>query len=155
MGLFFFIFFFQYRWQNVSSIKFADAWIQTADLWIGSNRSRNWATTLIGQFYLHTSGHTGWRLKKSMILPIYLNDLFYSLSRWTWKNRFFWIFLRKFHLQVVRKLFFKNGPSLASFSFIFGLFKQTIEFLQQINVKMSWPSCIQRQDSNPRPLEHK
>ena len=29
----------------------------------------------------------------------------------------------------------KNGPTLASFSFIFGLFKQTIQFLQQINVK--------------------
>ena len=32
-------------------------------------------------------------------------------------------------------LFFKNGPTSASFSFIFGLFKQTIQFLQQINVK--------------------
>ena len=30
---------------------------------------------------------------------------------------------------------FKNGPTLASFLFIFGLFKQTIQFLQQINVK--------------------
>ena len=29
----------------------------------------------------------------------------------------------------------KNGPTSASFSFIFGLFKQTIQFLQQINVK--------------------
>ena len=29
----------------------------------------------------------------------------------------------------------KNGPTPASFSFIFGLFKQTIQFLQQINVK--------------------
>ena len=27
------------------------------------------------------------------------------------------------------------GPTPASFSFIFGLFKQTIQFLQQINVK--------------------
>ena len=31
--------------------------------------------------------------------------------------------------------FIKNGPTTASFSFIFGLFKQTIQFLQQINVK--------------------
>ena len=30
---------------------------------------------------------------------------------------------------------FKNGPSLASFSFIFGLFKQTLQFLQQSGVK--------------------
>ena len=31
---------------------------------------------------------------------------------------------------------FKNGPTLASFLFIFGLFKQTsLQFLQQINVK--------------------
>ena len=52
-----------------------------------------------------------------------------------------------------RKFFLKNGPTSASFSFIFGLFKQTIEFLQQINVK----KCIQymtHRDSNPRPLEH-
>ena len=32
-------------------------------------------------------------------------------------------------------MYFLNGPSLASFSFIFGLFKQTIQILQQINVK--------------------
>ena len=29
----------------------------------------------------------------------------------------------------------ENGPTPASFSFIFSLFKQTIQFLQQINVK--------------------
>ena len=34
------------------------------------------------------------------------------------------------------KTFFKkNGPSPASFSFIFSLFKQTIQFLHQIDVK--------------------
>ena len=33
------------------------------------------------------------------------------------------------------KSFFKNGPTPASFSFIFGLFKQSIQFLQQNNVK--------------------
>ena len=30
---------------------------------------------------------------------------------------------------------FLNGPTPASFSFIFGLFKQTIRILQRINVK--------------------
>ena len=30
---------------------------------------------------------------------------------------------------------FKNGPSQASFSFIFGLFQTNITILQQINVK--------------------
>ena len=33
------------------------------------------------------------------------------------------------------RIFFINGPTSASFSFIFGLFKQTIQFSQQINVK--------------------
>ena len=37
------------------------------------------------------------------------------------------------------KSVFLNGPSPASFSFIFGLFKQTIQFLQQINVKNVHP----------------
>ena len=46
----------------------------------------------------------------------------------------------------------KNGPTPASFSFIFGLFKQTIQFLQQIYVKKC-PSSIWCRDSNPRPLE--
>ena len=34
-----------------------------------------------------------------------------------------------------RKSLLQNGPTPASFSFILGLFKQTIHFLQQINVK--------------------
>ena len=35
---------------------------------------------------------------------------------------------------------FLNGPTPASFSFIFGLFKQTLlQFLQQINVKNVHP----------------
>ena len=37
------------------------------------------------------------------------------------------------------RFFFKNGPTPASFSFIFGLFKQTLQFLQQINVKNVHP----------------
>ena len=35
----------------------------------------------------------------------------------------------------------------------FGLFKQTIQFLLQINVKKC-PSSIRRWDSNPRPFKH-
>ena len=38
-------------------------------------------------------------------------------------------------VNLQQNSFFKNGPTSASFSFIFGLFKQTIQFLQQINVK--------------------
>ena len=49
---------------------------------------------------------------------------------------------------------FLNGPTSASFSFIFALFKQTIQFLQQINVKNSCPSSIWHRDSNPQHLEH-
>ena len=33
------------------------------------------------------------------------------------------------------KFFLKNGPTPAPFLFIFGLFKQTIQFSPQINVK--------------------
>ena len=46
--------------------------------------------------------------------------------------------------------FFKNGPTPASFLFIFGLFKQTLQILQQIDVKKC-PSSIWCRDSNPRP----
>ena len=38
-------------------------------------------------------------------------------------------------LSLLLTIFFKNGPNPASFLFIFGLFKQAIQFLQQINVK--------------------
>ena len=49
--------------------------------------------------------------------------------------------------------FKKNGPTPASFSFVFGLFKQTLlQFLQKIYVKKC-PSSIRYQDSNPRPSE--
>ena len=51
-------------------------------------------------------------------------------------------------------LFLKNGPSPASFQFIFGLFQTNINtILHQINVKKC-PSSIQCWDSNPRPSEH-
>ena len=48
--------------------------------------------------------------------------------------------------------FLKMGRSRPHFSFIFSLFKQTLQFLKQINVKKC-PSIIRRQDSNPH-LEH-
>ena len=51
--------------------------------------------------------------------------------------------------------FFLNGPSLASFSFIIGLFQTNINtILQQINVEKC-PSSIRHWDSNPRPSESK
>ena len=41
-----------------------------------------------------------------------------------------------FNLELTLAYFFKNGPTPASFLFfIFGLSKQTIQFLQQIKVK--------------------
>ena len=48
--------------------------------------------------------------------------------------------------------FKKNGPTPASFLFIFGLFKQAIHYLQQIVKKC--PSSIQCWDPNPQPFEH-
>ena len=50
--------------------------------------------------------------------------------------------------------FLKNGPIQASFSFIFGIFKQTIQFFTTNQCeKMSCPSSIRHWDSNPRPSE--
>ena len=49
---------------------------------------------------------------------------------------------------------FLNGPTPATFLFIFGLFKQTsLQFLQQIYVKKC-PSSIQCWDLNPQPSGH-
>ena len=50
-------------------------------------------------------------------------------------------------------MFFLNGPTPASFSFIFVFFKQTLQFFQQINVKKC-PSSIRRQDSNSQPSDY-
>ena len=48
--------------------------------------------------------------------------------------------MRKILSTKWRAMFLKNGPYLASFSIIFGLFKQTsLQFLQQINVKIVHP----------------
>ena len=49
-------------------------------------------------------------------------------------------------MKYLLELFLKNGPSLASFSFIFGLL-QTIQNLHQINM-LKYPSNIWIQDSN-------
>ena len=45
---------------------------------------------------------------------------------------------------------FLNGPTPASFSFIFRLFKQAIQFF----TTNWWKSSIRCRDSNPWPLEH-
>ena len=37
--------------------------------------------------------------------------------------------------KFMRNFILKNGPTLASFSFIFSRFKQTTQFLQQIDAK--------------------
>ena len=56
--------------------------------------------------------------------------------------------------RIGSQVFFqKNGPSLASFSFIFGLFKQTIQILQQNNVKKC-PSSIRCRDSNSQSSDY-
>ena len=49
------------------------------------------------------------------------------------------IFYLSTFLSLRSFFFFLNGPTPASFSFIFGLFKQTLQFLQQIIVKNVHP----------------
>ena len=56
------------------------------------------------------------------------------------------------YCQVFNQYNFLNGPTPISSLFIFGLFKQTIQFLQQI-ISMSCPSSKWHWDSNPRPFE--
>ena len=59
---------------------------------------------------------------------------------------------RVIYYFFVNFFIFKNGPTPASFSFIFSFFKQTsLQFLQQIYVK-KYPSSIRSWDSNTRPL---
>ena len=55
-------------------------------------------------------------------------------------------------MSIGKKPFLK-GPFPASFFVYFRLFKQTLEFVQQINV-IKCPSSIWCWDSNPRPSEH-
>ena len=54
--------------------------------------------------------------------------------------------------QRCRKQFFLNGPTPASFSFTFGLFKQTLQIFTT-NICEKCPSRIRCCDSNPQPLE--
>ena len=50
--------------------------------------------------------------------------------------------------------FLKNGPTPASFSFIFGLFNQTLlQFLQQVKCQKC-PSNIRCRDSNSQPSDY-
>ena len=56
--------------------------------------------------------------------------------------------MRNFNSNVL-----KIGPTRPLFLFIFGLFKQTIQFLQQMNVKNVMSIQYLGWDSNPRPLE--
>ena len=57
--------------------------------------------------------------------------------------------------KTVFKSVFFNWPTPASFSFIFGLFKQPIQFLQQINVKNVQVSIqYMAPGFEPKPYEH-
>jgi len=51
-------------------------------------------------------------------------------------------------------LHLKNGPTPASFPFIFSLFKQTLQ-IYATNICEKCPSSIRCRDSNPQPSEHK
>ena len=90
-------------------------------------------------------------------------------TQWQWSNGCFLgrdthhqfkssTVLHCFHKSEIKKcqngpFLFLNGQTPVSFSFIFGLFKQTsLHLLQQICVKKC-PSSIWCRDSNPRPSE--
>ena len=51
-------------------------------------------------------------------------------------------------------IIFLNGPSSASFSFIFVFSNKQYNSLTIMCEKMLWPSSIRHRDSNQRPLEH-
>ena len=57
-------------------------------------------------------------------------------------------------MSCLAKHVFLNGPSPASFSFIFGLFNKQYITIFTANQCEKSQSSIQRRDSNPRPLEH-
>ena len=63
------------------------------------------------------------------------------------------ILLAKGAAKVFQEHVFSIGQPRPLFLFIIGLFKQTLQFLQQINVK-NCPTCIWRGDLNLRPLKH-
>ena len=57
------------------------------------------------------------------------------------------------NISYGQSLYLKNGSATASFSFTFGLFKQTTQILQQINVKKC-PSSNCCQDSNSQSSDY-
>ena len=86
------------------------------------------------------------------------NKLFCSwtmqLTKWAGKVPYLLLlkcYRKKFALKIlVICLFFKNGPTLASFLFTFSLFKQTKLFWQQIS---RCPFSIWCQNLNPQPCK--
>ena len=71
------------------------------------------------------------------------------------KRKWLWHTWQSGAATLTTKILFLNGPTPASISFIFGLFKQTIQFLQQICEQLSkFPSSIRCWESNPQPFEH-
>ena len=75
----------------------------------------------------------------------YSNEKLKYVGTLPWKFRSDW--------QVSLNCFFKKGPSSASFSFIFCLFKQVIQILQQIIVKKSIQYLARNSNSQPSDLE--
>ena len=84
----------------------------------------------------------------SLVLPyISLLGCYHYWSFKIWKC--FWLLTDSFDY-----FFLKNWANSGLFFVLFSVFfKQTLQFLQQINVKKC-PSSIRRRDSNPRPFEH-
>ena len=66
------------------------------------------------------------------------------------------IMVKSLYLNILSSLtffLFLNGPTPASFLFIFGLFKQTIQFYNK-SIWKKCPSSIWCQDSNTHPFKH-
>ena len=51
------------------------------------------------------------------------------------KRKWLWHTWQSGAATLTTKILFLNGPTPASISFIFGLFKQTLQFFKQINLK--------------------
>ena len=58
------------------------------------------------------------------------------IDGWKFSLIFFWFL--SWHYDLFMQ-YYLDGPFTASFSFIFGLFNQVMQFLQQINVKNANP----------------
>ena len=124
-------------------------------------------------------GRVWWHRKQtSLKIPAYDYS---GLGRWSpcrvvmggnlWSfDRNLWVWIRNtetgwiiFHILLFREedknashfwieVFYKRMDHLQPLFVYFCLFKQTLQFAQQINVK-KFPSSIQCWDSNPQPLE--